>query len=97
MLVPPARVAHQRFGSLTAMAEAAGVGRRTVIDWLATPRRTSSGKICGAGGELPNTAVIRRMLDAAKRAGIALTEHELIYGSESTAIQTGTIGNQPSA
>jgi len=85
MRIPPARVAHQRFGSLTAMAAAAGVGRRTVIDWLATPRRTSSGKICGSGGELPSSAVIRRMLTAAAAAGIQLTEHELIYGAETTA------------
>lgn len=82
MRIPPARVAHQRFGSLTAMAAAAGVGRRTVIDWLATPRRTSSGKICGAGGELPSSAVIRRILTAAATAGIQLTEHELIFGVE---------------
>jgi DNA-binding IclR family transcriptional regulator len=82
MLLPPARVAQERFGGTAAFAAAAGVGRRTVRDWVGSPRRDKRGRRIGGGGEIPNTEIMRRLLAAARQRGVALTEHELIYGVE---------------
>jgi len=71
----PASLIVSRFGSKSAVADAVGVHRTRVYDWLRDKERG------GSGGRIPQSHHLK-LLEAARERGIPLTAAELIGASE---------------